>query len=103
MAPTADPHWLLDRAEVADAALAFVWQYQTDISHWSDPPARFELDGPFESGAHGTTRVRERDSVHWTLRDVEPQQSYTIESVLDGAVLPCRWSGCGEARRCRAS
>jgi hypothetical protein len=29
----------------ADASLAFVWDWQTDVQNWDDPPARFLADG----------------------------------------------------------
>ena len=83
--------WLLDHAEDTSAAPRFVWEYLTDVTHWADPPARFQLEGPFASGSRGTTLFPEREPLHWTIRDVDPGSSYTIESQLEGAVLLFQW------------
>ena len=87
-----DTTWLLEHAEVTTAGRDFVWKYWTDVSHWTDPPARFLLDGPFASGARGTTLLPDREPVAWVIRNVDPTRSYTIESELEGAVLLCQWS-----------
>ena len=83
--------WLLEHAEDTAAAPDFVWEYLTDVTHWADPPARFQLEGPFASGSRGTTFFPEREPLHWVIRDVEPARSYTIESPLEGAVLLFQW------------
>ena len=33
------------------------WGYMADVRNWDDPPAEFELDGPFEAGSRGITRM----------------------------------------------
>ncbi len=86
-----DTTWLLEHAEVTTAGRDFVWEYWTDVTHWVDPPARFDLDGPFASGSRGTTLLPDRELLHWVIRNVEPGISYTIESQLEGAVLLCQW------------
>jgi hypothetical protein len=35
------------------ASPAFAWKYWTTASNWTDPPAEFELQGPFETGSRG--------------------------------------------------
>jgi len=42
----------------AEVSPAFAWQFRTNVANWSDPPARFALDGPFEVGSCGTTLCR---------------------------------------------
>jgi hypothetical protein len=84
--------WLLEHAELTTAGRDFVWEYWTDVTHWSDPPAQFHLDGPFASGSRGTTLLPDREPLHWVIRNVEPPIAYTIESQLEGAVLLCEWS-----------
>src|ERR1700747_3057262 len=59
--------------------------------NWDDPPARFVLDGPFADGSRGVTPMPGQPPRHWSLRDVIPMSSYTIEVPLDGAVMYFRW------------
>jgi hypothetical protein len=86
-----EAEWLLEHSEVTTASLAFVWEYWTDVANWVDPPARFELHGPFEAGSRGVTLLPDRDPFGWFIEEVQPGSSYTIGSELDGAVLLCHW------------
>jgi hypothetical protein len=64
----------------------------TDIRNWNDPPAEFSLDGPFDAGTRGTTRIPGQPDAHWIIRAVEPERQYTIEgSIVPGAVLLVHW------------
>jgi hypothetical protein len=45
----------LEHSIAAEVSPEFAWKYGTDIATWNDPPARFELDGPFIAGSRGTT------------------------------------------------
>jgi hypothetical protein len=83
--------WLLEHSEVTVASLAFVWKYWTDVTNWVGPPASFKLDGPFEAGSRGATLLPDRDPLSWVIEEVQPGNSYTIGSELDGAVLLCHW------------
>jgi hypothetical protein len=69
------------------------WAFMTDVGNWNDPPAQFALDGPFAEGARGTTCMPGQPALSWTVRDVTPGRTYTIEaaSMLDGAVFHARW------------
>ena len=69
----------------------FAWAWMSNIANWDDPPARFVLEGPFADGSHGTTQMPGQPPRHWTLRDVVPGKSYTIEVPLEGAVMYFRW------------
>ena len=84
--------WLLEHAEVTPASLSFVWEYWTDVTYWDDPPAEFLLEGPFESGVRGMTALPDSDPMHWTLRDVQHEKAYCIETDLSDAVLIWEWS-----------
>ena len=33
----------------------FAWSWRTDIRNWDDPPAEFQLEGPFAAGSWGLT------------------------------------------------
>ena len=63
----------------------------TDIRNWNDPPAEFALEGPFVEGTRGTTQMPGQPLAFWTIRGVEPGCAYTIEWLLERAVLLVRW------------
>ena len=75
----------------AEVSSAFAWNWQTDIENWDDPPAQFQLDGPFAQGAWGTTRLPGQEPIRWQIRDVRPGVSFTIEMLFDRAVLTFEW------------
>jgi hypothetical protein len=83
--------WVCQRSVDAEVSAPFAWQYMSDVSNWSDPPASFTLDGPFVNGARGTTRMPDQPDGHWTIRDVDPGWAYTIEGDLGGARLLSHW------------
>ena len=56
-----------------------------------DPPAQFQLDGPFASGSWGTTVLPGQAPLRWQIRDVRPRTSFIIEMPLDEAVLSFEW------------
>jgi hypothetical protein len=86
-----EAEWLLEHSEVTSASQAFVWKYWTDVTNWSDPPARFSLDGPFEAGSRGATLLPDREPVRWVIEEVQPGHSYTLGTELDGAMLLWHW------------
>jgi hypothetical protein len=45
----------LEHSVKADVTTSFAWSWRTDIKNWDDPPAQFQLDGPFASGSWGRT------------------------------------------------
>jgi hypothetical protein len=90
---TSAPAWQCQRSVDADVTVSFAWQYMTNVSNWSDPPAEFALDGPFVPGSRGTTRMPDQPANSWVIRDVDPGKTYTIEggSFLTGALLLFHW------------
>jgi hypothetical protein len=48
--------WEITHSVETNASPAFAWNYWTEVTNWDDPPAKFELDGPFACGSRGTTR-----------------------------------------------
>jgi hypothetical protein len=87
------PAWECQYSIDVDVPAPFAWQYMTDVGNWSDPPAEFTLDGPFTSGAQGTTRMPGQPPAAWTVRDVDDGRAYTIEggSFLENARLLFCW------------
>jgi hypothetical protein len=87
------PAWECQRSVECDVPVSFAWQYMTDVTNWSDPPAEFALDGPFAAGSRGTTRMPGQPPNTWVIRDLDPGTSYTIEggSFLDRAWMLFHW------------
>src|SRR3954467_10313656 len=79
---------------------AFAWDWRTDVRNWDDPPAQFQLDGPFAAGSWGATRppgpggpprLPGQEPLRWVIRDVRPGRSFVIEMPLDRAALSFEW------------
>ena len=83
--------WEMTYSVDTDASPAFAWNYWTNIANWDDPPAEFELDGPFASGSRGTTRLPGQEPLNWLIREVSPPQAATITLELQGADLSFQW------------
>jgi hypothetical protein len=83
--------WEITHAVEANASPSFAWNYWTNVANWADPPAKFELDGPFACGSRGTTRLPGQEPLHWFIRKVIPPNAATIEMQLEGATLSFEW------------
>ena len=70
---------------------SFAWALRTDVTSWEDPPAEFQLDGPFASGSWGPTLLPGPDPMRWQIRDVQPGKSFIIDVPLDRALLSFEW------------
>ncbi len=81
----------LEHSVEAEVSPAFAWSWRTDIKNWDDPPAQFQLDGPFAKGSWGTTRLPGQEPLRWQIRDVQPGKSFAIVMPLDHAVLSFDW------------
>jgi Polyketide cyclase / dehydrase and lipid transport len=86
-----DVMWETEHSVDTNASSSFAWKYMSHVTNWDDPPAQFELDGPFVTGGWGTTKMPGQPAQRWQLRDVRPMESYTIEFPLDGATLLFEW------------
>jgi hypothetical protein len=82
----------LEYSVEADVSLTFAWNWRTDVSNWIDPPARFQLDGPFASGSSGATLLPGQEPLRWRLRDVRHEAGFVIDLPLDRATVSCEWS-----------
>ena len=83
--------WHLEHSVDAEVSAALAWSFWTDIGNWDDPPARFELDGPFAVGSQGSTLIPGQEPLHWRIRNVRPGDLATIEMPLDRATLSFEW------------
>ena len=82
---------VLEHAVEADVTLAFAWKFRIDVANWNDPPARFEIDGPFLDGTRGRTFLPGQQPLTWWVRGVVPERSFVIEMRLEDAVLHSEW------------
>jgi hypothetical protein len=81
----------LEESVDAEVNPSFAWSWRTDINNWDDPPAQFQLDGPFACGSWGTTLLPGQDPLRWQIREVRPGTSFIIDMPLDRAVLSFQW------------
>ena len=76
--------WEMTHSVETDAPPDVAWKYWANIENWIDPPAEFELEGPFVEGARGITRIPGQAPMHWVIRELEPPETATIQTQLDG-------------------
>ncbi len=86
-----DIGWEIAHSVETDASPAFAWTYWTNVANWDDPPAEFELVGPFGAGSRGTTRMPGQEPWHWLIREVSPMKSFILETLLDRAAMSFEW------------
>jgi len=86
-----DVAWEIAHSIDANASPAFAWSYMTSVANWDDPPAKFELDGPFAVGSSGTTRMPGQEPLRWHIRRISPMKMYTLEMTLDRAAMSFEW------------
>ena len=91
--------WEITHSVDANVSPAFAWAYMTNTANWDDPPATFELDGPFAAGSRGTTRIPGQEPRYWHIREVVPMKSYTFEMPVDGAAISVNWQFAALAER----
>jgi hypothetical protein len=82
--------WSFQHTVEFDAPCDFAWKYWGNLANWDDPPAKFELDGPFEAGSTLTT-ILPGQRLQSLLREVDPGRGATIEMELPGAILYFVW------------
>lgn len=81
----------LEESVEAEVSLSFAWSWRTDVKNWDDPPAQFQLDGPFDGGSWGTTLFPGQEPLRWQIREVRPGTGFIIDMPLDRAVLSFEW------------
>lgn len=84
------PAWEFQYSIECNATQQFAWRFWTDIANWNDPPAKFDLDGPFEIGARLTTTLP-GETLYSVIRDLQPEREATIEMQLPDAILLFHW------------
>jgi len=84
------PAWQFEYSVECNASRLFAWKYWTNVANWNDPPATFELSGPFQAGAELTTTLPDQ-TWHSVIEHVDPEQEAVIEMQLVDAVLSFHW------------
>jgi hypothetical protein len=85
-----EPAWEFQYSIECNAMQKFAWRFWTNIANWNDPPAKFDLDGPFEIGARLTTTLP-AETLYSVIRDVQPEREAAIEMQLPDAILSFYW------------
>jgi hypothetical protein len=88
--------WEMKHSVDANANRQTVWGFVSDIDNLAriegDAVESMTLDGPFQTGTRGTTKMRGQAPTHWRLAEVEPPERATYEMELSGAVARFAWT-----------
>jgi uncharacterized protein YndB with AHSA1/START domain len=88
--------WEFRYSVIAKAHRQSVWQFISNIDNLAriegDAVESMTLDGPFQTGTRGTTKMRGQEPMHWRLVDVVPPERATYEMELPGAVVRFAWT-----------
>jgi hypothetical protein len=85
-----EPAWSFSIRSSATRRKSLPWRFWTHIANWNDPPAKFDLDGPFEIGARLTTTLPGQ-TLYSVIRDLQPEREAVIAMQLPDAVLSFHW------------
>jgi Polyketide cyclase / dehydrase and lipid transport len=88
--------WELKHSVIANADRQTVWEFVSNIDNLAriegDAVESMTLDGPYQSGSKGTTKIRGQEPIHWRLAEVEPPGRNVTEMELTEAVLRFNWT-----------
>ena len=88
--------WELKHSVIADARRQTVWEFVSDIGNLArvegDAVESMTLDGPFQTGTRGTTKMRGQEATHWRLDEVKPPERAVYEMELAEAVVHFTWT-----------
>jgi hypothetical protein len=88
--------WELKHSVIADARRQTVWEFVSDIGNLvrveGDAVESMTLDGPFQAGTKGATKMRGQEPTHWRLAEVKPPERAVYEMELAGAVVHFTWT-----------
>ena len=88
--------WELKHSVIANANRQTVWEFVSNIDNLAriegDAVESITLDGPYQAGSKGTTKMRGQEPIHWRLADVEPPRRSVTEMELTGAVVRFNWT-----------
>jgi len=88
--------WELKYSVIANANRQTVWAWHSNIDNWvrfeGDAVESITLDGPFQAGTKGTTKMPGQDPTHWRLVEVESPERTVTEVELTEAVVRITWT-----------
>jgi hypothetical protein len=88
--------WELKHSVIANAHRQTVWEFVSNIDNLArvegDALESMTLDGPFQVGARGTTKMRGQEPTHWRLVEVTPPEGCTYQMDLTEAVVRFTWT-----------
>src|SRR3954470_4191403 len=88
--------WEMKHSVIANANRQTVWKFVSSIDNLArvegDAVESMTLDGPFQAGTRGTTKMRGQEPPRWRLAEVEPPGRATYEMELSGAVVRFAWT-----------
>ena len=88
--------WELKHSVIANANRQTVWEFISNIDNLAriegDAVESMTLDGPYQAGSKGTTKMRGQEPIHWQLADVAPPRRSVTEMELTGAVVRFNWT-----------
>ena len=98
--------WELRHSVIANANRQKVWEFVSNIDNLAriegDAVESMTLDGPFQTGTRGATKMRGQAPTHWRLAEVEPPERATYERELSGAVVRFAWTSVAPAGSSRS-
>jgi uncharacterized protein YndB with AHSA1/START domain len=88
--------WELKHSVIANAHRQTVWEFVSNIDNLArvegDAVESMTLDGPFQAGTRGTTKMRGQEPTHWRLVEVQPPERAVFEMELIEAVVRFAWT-----------
>jgi hypothetical protein len=88
--------WELKHSVIANANRETVWEFISHIENGAriegDAVESMTLDGPFQAGTKGTTKMPGQEPTHWRLVEVEPPERTVTEIELNDAVVRITWT-----------
>jgi hypothetical protein len=88
--------WELKHSVIANANRQTVWEFVSNIDNLAriegDAVESMTLDGPYQAGSKGTTKMRGQEPIHWRLAEVEPPRRSVTEVELTEAVVRFTWT-----------
>src|SRR4051812_44665828 len=88
--------WEWKQSVIANASRQTVWEFISNIDNLArvegDAVESMTLDGPFQTGTRGGTKMRGQEPTHWRLVEVTPPERAVSEVELAGAVVRFTWT-----------
>lgn len=86
-----EPAWSFEQSIECRAPRSFAWSFWSDVSNWErlegDAVEYIRIEGPFEAGSTGATKMPGQDPHYWTISHLEDGISGTVDMPLEGALF----------------